>query len=90
MEGGVSTFGAYYNGIIGKLGIEATEANTLKENQELLLSELENRRQSISGVSLDEELTNIVLFQQAYEAAVHFLRTISDMLDTLVAAIIAG
>lgn len=90
MEGGVSTFGAYYNGIIGKLGIEATEANTLKKNQELLLSELENRRQSISGVSLDEELTNIVLFQQAYEAAVHFLRTISDMLDTLVAAIIAG
>jgi len=90
MEGGVSTFGAYYNGIIGKLGIEATEANTLKKNQELLLSELENRRQGISGVSLDEELTNIVLFQQAYEAAVHFLRTISDMLDTLVAAIIAG
>jgi len=90
MQGGVSTFGTYYNGMIGKLGIEATEARTLKENQNLLLTELENRRQSISGVSLDEELTNIVLFQQAYEAAVHFLRTISDMLDTLTAAMTAG
>ncbi len=90
MQGGVSTFGTYYNGMIGKLGIEAIEARTLKENQALLLVELENRRQSISGVSLDEELTNIILFQQAYEAAVHFLRTISNMLDTLTAAMTAG
>jgi len=86
MEEGVSTFSGYYNGIIGKLGIEATEANTLKENQDLLITELENRRQSISGVSLDEEMTNIVLFQQAYEAAVHFLKIINDMLDVLTTA----
>ena len=88
MENGVSTFSDYYNGMVGKLGIEATEAKTLKENQDLLITELENRRQSISGVSLDEELTNIVLFQQAYEAAVHFLRTVSDMLDILTTAMI--
>ena len=83
MEGNSSTFADYYNGTIGKLGVEAKETSQMKDNRELLLKQLENRRQSICGVSLDEEMTNIILFQQAYRMSVNFLKVINDMLDIL-------
>lgn len=83
MENDTSTFSDYYNGIIGKLGIEKERAANLEGNARLFLTQLENRRQSISGVSLDEEMTNIIIFQQAYQVAVNFLQTVSEMLDIL-------
>ncbi len=83
VDEGTSTFGDYYNGIIGKLGVETRQASHLKSNKELLLTTLKDRRQSICGVSLDEETTNIILFQQAYRVAVAFLKTVNDMLDIL-------
>ena len=83
LEGGSSTFSDYYSKIIADLGVETKQTSGLKENQETLLAQLENRRQSICGVSLDEETTNIILFQQAYRAAVYFLQVINNMLDVL-------
>lgn len=83
LENESSTFSDYYSKIISDLGMQTSQASALKENQETLLTQLENRRQSICGVSLDEETTNIILFQQAYRAAVNFLQTVSEMLDIL-------
>ncbi|RLE14961.1 flagellar hook-associated protein FlgK [Candidatus Aerophobetes bacterium] len=88
LEGGSSTFSDYYSKIIADLGVETRQISGLKENQETLLEQLENRRQSICGVSLDEETTNIILFQQAYRAAVYFLQIINNMLDILGKAMI--
>jgi len=83
MEGETRTFTDYYGGTVARLGVATKQASRLKENQELLLRQLEDRRQSICGVSLDEETTNIILFQQAYRVAVTFLKTVDDMLDVL-------
>lgn len=83
VDEGTSTFGDYYSGIIGKLGVKTRQASYLQSNKELLLTTLKDRRQSICGVSLDEETTNIILFQQAYRVAVAFLKTVNDMLDIL-------
>lgn len=83
MEGETSTFADYYGGMIGRLGIKTDQASRLESNQELLLRQLQDRRQSICGVSLDEETTNIILFQQAYRVAVAFLKTVDEMLDIL-------
>lgn len=83
MENNTSTFSDYYNGMVGKLGIERERASNLENNAKLFLAQLENRRQSISGVSLDEEMTNIIIFQQAYQMAVNFLQTVSEMLALL-------
>ena len=83
LEGGTSTFSDYYGRVIANLGVEASQTAGLKENQETLVEQLENRRQSISGVSIDEEMTSMILFQQAYRAAVYFLQVISEMLDIL-------
>jgi len=83
LEGESSTFSDYYSKIISDLGIETKKTTGLRENQETLLTQLTNRRQSICGVSLDEETTNIILFQQAYRVAVAFLKTVDDMLELL-------
>jgi len=83
MDNQTCSFADYYSGIIGKLGVETKQASRLKENQDILLNQLEDRRQSICGVSLDEEMTNIILFQQAYRVAVSFLKTVDTMLDIL-------
>jgi flagellar hook-associated protein 1 FlgK len=45
---------------------------------------LDNRRQVVSGVSSDEELTNMIMFQQGYNAASRYINVVSDMLDTLI------
>ncbi|RLE13538.1 flagellar hook-associated protein FlgK [Candidatus Aerophobetes bacterium] len=88
LEGGSSTFSDYYSKIIADLGVETKQTRGLKENQRTLLTQLENRRQSICGVSLDEETTNMILFQQAYRAAVYFLQMIDNLLDVLARAMV--
>jgi len=81
---GGSTPDDFYRGIVSRLGVERGEAQRIAKNQELLVQQLENRRESISGVSLDEEMTNLIRYQYAYQAASLLVRTIDEMLDTLV------
>ena len=90
MDDGTSTFSDYYGKIIADLGVETKQTSGLKDNQKTLLDQLENRRQSICGVSLDEEATNIILFQQAYRAAVYFLQVVNSLLDILGKAMIGS
>ena len=51
---------------------------------QVLTDALQGRRDSVSGVSLDEEMTNIIRFQRAYQAASRAMSTTDDMLDTLI------
>jgi len=53
-------------------------------NQNLLIDQLDMRKEAVSGVSLDEEMTNLIKYQHAYEAASVLTRTVDEMLDTLV------
>lgn len=73
-----------YRGRIAQLGAERMEANRLYLNQELLVDQLGVRKEAVSGVSLDEEMTNLVKYQHAYEAAAALTRVIDEMLDTIV------
>lgn len=77
----------YYRGIISRLGVEREEAQRIAKNQEVLVEQLENRRESVSGVSLDEEMTNLIRYQYAYQAASILVRTIDEMLETVVGSI---
>ena len=54
------------------------------QNQNILLNELENKRQSVSGVYMDEEITNMIKFQHAYNAASRFITTIDEAIDVII------
>lgn len=81
---GTATLDDYYRGMIAELGVQSQESDRLVGNQNLLLSQLENKRQEVSGVSLDEEMTNMIKFQQAYNAAARTVTAMDEMLDVIV------
>jgi flagellar hook-associated protein 1 FlgK len=83
-NGEQATVADRYNGIIGKLGIESQEAQRRVKNHQLLVDQTEALRQSVSGVSLDEEMANLVMFQHAYNAAARAVTVMDQMLDKLI------
>lgn len=54
------------------------------ENQETLVSQLELKRQATAGVSLDEEMMNMIRFQHAYNAAARYITTIDETIEVIV------
>ncbi|NLX01610.1 MAG: flagellar hook-associated protein FlgK [Syntrophomonadaceae bacterium] len=74
----------YWRSIAADTGVQSQEARRMVKNQETLLNELENKRQSISGVSLDEEMTNMIKFQHAYNAAARFITSIDEALEVII------
>lgn len=90
MKGGQVTFNEYYSSMIGKIGIKAQEASNVEKNQMALIFQIENARQSLSGVSLDEEMANLMKFQHAYEAAARVISVMDSALDTIINRMATG
>ena len=59
-------------------------AATGQSNATVLLNSIDDRRQSTSGVSMDEEMTNLMRFQRGYQASARAMTTMDQMLDTLI------
>jgi flagellar hook-associated protein 1 FlgK len=79
-----STLDDYYASVIGSLGIESETASIEREREELLVLEVEARRESVKGVSIDEEMTNMIAAQHAYEAAAKVITVVDEMMDTII------
>lgn len=79
-----TTFDNYYKDIVAKIGIDAQAAERGVENQGNLLQQLQMRKESVSGVSIDEEVANLIQYQTAYQANARVMSTIQTMLDTLI------
>ncbi|ETI69357.1 flagellar hook-associated protein FlgK [Neobacillus vireti] len=79
-----SIVGDMYRSIIGQLGIDSQEAGRMLDNSEVIVNQVENRRQSVSGVSLDEEMANMIKFQQAYNAAARMVTAMDQCLDKVI------
>jgi flagellar hook-associated protein 1 len=75
---------SYFEGLIGKLGVAAQEANRMAANTEVLKSQVEEQRMSVSSVSLDEEMTNMIKFQHAYNAAARSMTAMDEILDKII------
>jgi flagellar hook-associated protein 1 FlgK len=73
-----------YRGFVTGMGSDVDGANRAQANADALTSAVDDRRQSTSGVSLDEEMTNLVRFQRAYQASARAMSTMDDMLDQLI------
>ena len=83
MSGETVTVDDFFAAMMGTLGVQSKEASFMRKNQELMVQQLENHRSSISGVSLDEEMTNLIRYQHAYEAAAHLITTVDEMMQTI-------
>ncbi|MGM0898373.1 MAG: flagellar hook-associated protein FlgK [Bacillota bacterium] len=75
---------ADFRALVSGLGTEAQSAGYAVKTQEQMLISTENRRQSVTGVSLDEEMASLVKFQHAYNAAARLVSTTDQMLDTII------
>ena len=74
----------YFKDTIDKLGVQSQEAKKIVTNQQNLLSSLDQAKESVSGVSVDEEMANLVQFQHAYQANAKVISTIDQLLDVIV------
>jgi flagellar hook-associated protein 1 len=73
-----------YRQLVTRMGNEVGQAKRQEATAQVLTDNLKDRRDSVSGVSLDEEMTNIIRFQRAYQASARAMSTTDEMLDTLI------
>ena len=78
-----TTLGAYAGAALSDMATQAAIAENLKEDRLALSGELEARLQADTGVNMDEELANMVLYQNAYNGAARLISTAREMFDTL-------
>ena len=77
------TVGEYYSSFIGDLGISRNEARSNFETREFVVQQLEKKQQEVSGVSLDEEMANMIKFEHTYQASARFISVINEMMDVM-------
>lgn len=80
-----TTFQDYYDRIAAGIGTTVSRNTASTESSEDALVQLQNLRDAISGVSVDEEMVLLTQYQSGYEAAAKYLSVVQDMLDTLMA-----
>jgi flagellar hook-associated protein 1 FlgK len=75
---------AYYSNIVFNVGNDVANSSAELTSSQLILNQLQDQRGSLSGVNLDEEASNMVDYQRAYDAAAHVVTTVNDMLNTVI------
>jgi flagellar hook-associated protein 1 FlgK len=81
------TVGEYYTNDITAMGTDASQANTNLTNSASVLNSFTLARTSESGVSTDDEMTNLIQYDHAYEANAKVISTVSDLLDAVIAMV---
>ncbi|GHV53779.1 flagellar hook protein FlgK [Spirochaetia bacterium] len=84
MVGQLGTFDDYFADSVGRIGLLGEQSNEALETQNLVMKELNEKRQSVSGVDMNEELTNMIKYQHGFNAAARFITTVNSMLDTII------
>lgn len=77
-------FDDYYQAMLNVLGNDGSVLKSVTANQQQVVEDIETGRQSIMGVSSEEELTNLIKFQNAYNANSRYINVVADMIDTLI------
>jgi len=76
--------GDYYNALVGEIGVISNRAQRNLQNSQMQLDQVDANRQSVSGVSLDEEMSDLIRFQHAYNAAARLMTSFDEMLNKLI------
>jgi flagellar hook-associated protein 1 FlgK len=84
LTGSSVSLGDYAAQILAKSGLDAARAESLQSDRAALSGEFEARMQSVSGVNMDEELANLIIYQNAYNASAQIITTAREMYDVLI------
>ena len=82
-----STFNSHYASLVGRVGSDAAVAERRVDHQTVISDQLTNRREGISGVSIDEEMMNLMKYQLGYNAAGRLCNVANEMMDTLLSIV---
>jgi flagellar hook-associated protein 1 FlgK len=83
MTGSSLTFDDYYHSLVSEVGSKVQNTTSYYDHQSDMVVQMENRREAISGVSLDEEMINLVKYQNAYDAAAKLISTADELIQTV-------
>ncbi len=81
---GTQSFNDFYNTLVNDIGMEIESSRNERSQNELLKDQVQNQREAESGVSLDEEMTNMIKYQRSLEAAAKVVKVVDEVLDTVV------
>lgn len=84
MSGNTTTFSNYYDGLVAQIGLAVNSAQSVVSQDSAFMKQLTTLRDSSSGVSLDEELTDLIKYQRSYQASAKLITTVDSMMETLV------
>ena len=84
LQGGTASYNSAYSQLVSLVGNKTRELQTNSASEGALLKQMQTAQQSESGVNLDEEATNLLRYQQAYQASGKVMQAVSDMFDVLI------
>ena len=84
MVGQYRTFDDYFAVSVGRIGLLGEQSQISLETQNQIMKQLHEMRESVSGVSIDEEMSNMIKYQHGYAAAARFMTVVNSMLDTII------
>ncbi|MDF4025141.1 flagellar hook-associated protein FlgK [Luteibacter sp. PPL201] len=87
LDKGVTTIGKSYSQLIAQVGTAGAQANTAMSAQQSILDQATAAQQSLSGVNMDEEASNLLRFQQAYAASAQVINAANTVFDSLLSAV---
>ncbi|MFZ4621113.1 MAG: flagellar hook-associated protein FlgK [Bacteroidota bacterium] len=83
VNGNTSSIGQYYNGLVSSIGTDIQSAATENSSTQLVMEQLTAQQNSVAGVSIDEEMTNLIKYQHGFDAAARVINTVNDMFKTI-------
>ena len=84
MVGRSATFDDFFADTVTEIGLKGEQAEMTLNTQIAIVKELHDMRDSVSGVNIDEELSDIIKFQHGYNASARFVSVINEMIDTVI------
>ncbi|MEK7306990.1 MAG: flagellar basal body rod C-terminal domain-containing protein, partial [Nitrospirota bacterium] len=83
LNNSTTTFSSFYSGIVEEAGVISSQNSRALSAQRFVAEQLDARREEVSGVSLDEEMVNLIKFQRGFEAAARLITTADEMFQTI-------
>jgi len=84
LNDGSESFSEYLGSVVAELGVESETATKVKSNTDLMKNEIDGERERVKGVSLDEEMANMIKYQHAFNAAARIMTAVDEMISRVI------